>query len=67
MIKHLQFLDKQANQYNEHINRLSTRLNEFHLEHAHLIDNYSKYLRLYSEQIEQNDDIEFFYITIIIK
>jgi len=57
--QHFQFLDKQTNQYNEHINRLSTRLNEFHLEHAHLIDTYSKYLRLYTEQIEQNDDWNF--------
>jgi len=57
--KHLQLLDEQANQYNERIKRLSTRLNEFHLEHVHLIDNYSKRLRLYSEHIEQNDDINF--------
>ncbi|CAM4876988.1 unnamed protein product [Rotaria socialis] len=54
-----QLLDEQANHYNERINRLSTRLNEFHLEHVHLIDNYSKRLRLYSEHIEQNDDINF--------
>ncbi|CAF0847061.1 unnamed protein product [Rotaria sordida] len=57
--KSFQLLDEQANQYNERINRLSTRLNEFHLEHSHLIDNYSKRLRLYSEHIEQNDDINF--------
>jgi hypothetical protein len=57
--QHFQLLDKQTNQYNEHINRLSTRLNEFHLEHAHLIDTYSKYLRLYTEQIQQNDDWNF--------
>ncbi|CAF3599478.1 unnamed protein product [Adineta steineri] len=57
--KQFQLLDDQANQYNERINRLSTRLNEFHLEHVHLIDNYSKRLRLYSEHIEQNDDINF--------
>ncbi|CAF1104230.1 unnamed protein product [Adineta ricciae] len=57
--QHLHSLDEQANQYNERINRLSTRLNEFHLEHAHLIDNYSKRLRLYSEHIEHNDDINF--------
>jgi hypothetical protein len=55
--KHLQLLDEQANQYNERIKRLSTRLNEFHLEHVHLIDNYSKRLRLYSEHIEQNDEL----------
>ncbi|CAF1300148.1 unnamed protein product [Rotaria magnacalcarata] len=54
-----QLLDEQANHYNERINRLSTRLNEFHLEHVHLMDNYSKRLRLYSEHIEQNDDINF--------
>lgn len=54
-----QLLEEKANQYNERINRLSTRLNEFHLEHVHLIDNYSKRLRLYSEHIEQNDDINF--------
>jgi hypothetical protein len=57
--QHFQFLDEQAKQYNERINRLSTRLNEFHLEHSHLIDNYSKRLRLYTEHIEQNDDINF--------
>lgn len=57
--KRLQSLEEQANQYNERINRLSTRLNEFHLEHGHLIENYSKRLRLYSEHIEQNDDINF--------
>lgn len=57
--QHLQSLDEQARQYNERINRLSTRLNEFHLEHRHLIDNYSKRLRLYSEHIEQNEDINF--------
>ncbi|CAF1012011.1 unnamed protein product [Rotaria sp. Silwood1] len=57
--KSFQLLEEQANQYNERINRLSTRLNEFHLEHGHLIDNYSKRLRLYSEHIEQNDDINF--------
>jgi len=57
--QHLQLLDKQANQYNERINRFSTRLNEFHLEHEHLIDNYSKCLHLYSEHIQQNDDINF--------
>jgi len=57
--EHFQLLDQQANQYNERINRLSTRLNEFHLEHGHLIENYSKRLRLYSEHIEQNDDINF--------
>jgi len=54
-----QLLDKHANQYNEHINLVSTRLNEFHLEHACLIDTYSKYLRLYTEQIQQNDDLNF--------
>jgi len=52
-------LEQQANNYNERINRFSTRLNEFHLEHSHLIDNYSKRLRLYKEHIEQNDDINF--------
>ena len=57
--EHLQSLDEQARQYNERINRLSTRLNELHLEHRHLIDNYSKRLRLYSEHIEQNEDINF--------
>jgi hypothetical protein len=57
--QHFQVLDKQTNQYNQHINRLSTRLNEFHLEHAHLIDTYSKYLRLYTEQIQQNDGWNF--------
>jgi len=57
--QHFQFLDEQAKQYNERINRLSTRLNEFHLEHSHLIENYSKRLRLYSEHIEQNDDVNF--------
>ncbi len=57
--QHFQLLDEQAKQYNERINRLSTRLNEFHLEHSHLIDNYSKRLRLYTEHIEQNDDLNF--------
>lgn len=57
--QHLQQLDEQATIYNERINRLSTRLNEFHLEHQHLIENYSKRLRLYSEHIEQNEDINF--------
>ena len=57
--QHLKSLDDQANQYNDRINRFSTRLNEFHLEHVHLIENYSKRLRLYSEHIEQNDDINF--------
>lgn len=57
--RHLQQLDEQATLYNERINRFSTRLNEFHLEHQHLIDNYSKRLRLYSEHIEQNEDINF--------
>jgi hypothetical protein len=57
--QHFQYLDEQAKQYNERINRLSTRLNEFHLEHSHLIENYSKRLRLYSEHIEQNDDVNF--------
>lgn len=54
-----QLLDQQANLHNERINRLSTRLNEFHLEHAHLIDDYDKRLRLYREHLEQNDDINF--------
>ncbi|CAF4372466.1 unnamed protein product, partial [Adineta steineri] len=44
---------------NEQINHLYTHLNEFHLEHSYLIDTYSKNLRLYTEQIEQNDDINF--------
>lgn len=57
--EHFQILDKQTNQYNEHINRISTRLNEFHLEHAYLIDTYSKYLRLYTEQIEQSNEWNF--------
>ena len=57
--QHLQWLDEQSTQYNERINRFSTRLNEFHLEHSHLIENYSKRLRLYSEHIEQNEDINF--------
>lgn len=57
--KHFQLLDQQANQYNERINRLSTRLNEFHLEHAHLVDDYTKRLRLYREHLEHNDDINF--------
>ena len=54
-----ELLDQQANLHNERINRLSTRLNEFHLEHAHLIDDYDKRLRLYREHLEQNDDINF--------
>ncbi|CAF3527215.1 unnamed protein product, partial [Rotaria sp. Silwood2] len=57
--EYFQLLNEQSNQYNEHINRLSTRLNEFHLEHTHLIDTYSNSIRLYVEQIKQNNDINF--------
>ncbi|CAF1221360.1 unnamed protein product [Rotaria sordida] len=57
--EYFQLLNEQSNQYNEHINRLSTRLNEFHLEHTHLIDTYANSIRLYVEQIKQNDDINF--------
>ena len=53
---HFHSLEQAATTYNERINRLSGLLNEFHLEHAHLIDHYSKYLRLYTEHIQQNDD-----------
>ncbi|CAF1503793.1 unnamed protein product [Adineta steineri] len=57
--QHFQSLNEHSQQYNEQINHLCTHLNEFHLEHAYLIDTYSKNLRLYTEQIEQNDDINF--------
>ncbi|CAF5057180.1 unnamed protein product, partial [Rotaria sp. Silwood1] len=37
----------------------STCLNEFHLEHTHLSDIYSNSIRIYVEQIKQNNDINF--------
>ncbi|CAF4468439.1 unnamed protein product [Rotaria socialis] len=57
--QYIHSLNEKSNQYNEYINHLSTRLNEFHLEHTHLIDTYSNYIRLYVEQIEQNNDLNF--------
>ena len=42
-------------------------MNEFHLEHVHLIENYSKRLRLYSEHIEQNDDINFSALQLLLE
>ncbi|CAF5105790.1 unnamed protein product, partial [Rotaria magnacalcarata] len=57
--QYIHSLNEKSNQYNEYINRLSSRLNEFHLEHTHLIDTYSNYIRLYVEQIKQNNDLNF--------
>jgi hypothetical protein len=57
--QHFQVLNKQTNEYHEYLNHFSTSLNQFHLEHAHLIDTYSKYLRLYAEQIQENDQWNF--------
>jgi hypothetical protein len=54
-----QILNKQINEYNEYLNHFSTYLNEFHREHEYLIENYSKYLRLYTKQIEDNDQWNF--------
>jgi hypothetical protein len=62
----LQMLDQQANSYNERLNRLSTRLNEYQLEYVHLTDEYSKRLRLYREHLEQNDDINFSTLQLLI-
>lgn len=57
--EYFHLLNQKSSQYNDNINRLSTRLNEFHLEHTHLIDTYANYLRLYVEQIKQNNDLNF--------
>ena len=57
--QYFQLLEEQTNQFDKRINYLSTRLNKFHLEHAHLTDIYSHSIRLYTEQINQNTDLNF--------
>lgn len=57
--EYFQLLNEKCNQYNDHINNLSVLLNRFHLEHTRLIETYSNYIRLYTEQITQNDDLNF--------
>ena len=64
---YFQTFEQQADLYNEQLNRLSTSLNEFHLEHARLIDHYAKYLRLYSEHVEHNEDLQFSALQLLLK
>ena len=68
IIEHyFQTFEQQANLYNEQINCLSASLHEFDLEHAHLIDHYAKYLRLYNEHVQNNDDLEFSALQLLLK
>lgn len=64
---YFQTFEQRADLYNEQINCLSASLNEFHLEHAHLIDHYAKYLRLYNEHVQNNDDLEFSALQLLLK
>jgi hypothetical protein len=65
--RYFQTFEQQADLYNEQINCLSASLNEFHLEHAHLIDHYAKYLRLYSEHVQHNEDLQFSALQLLLK
>lgn len=58
--------EEKTQNFNERINRLSTRLNEFHLENCHLLEDLEKRLRLYREQLEQNEDLNFSTLQLLI-
>lgn len=52
--EHLSILSKQIHQCQQRFTHLSTSLTNFHEEHAAFIDTYSKYFRLYTEEIQEN-------------
>ncbi|CAF1332996.1 unnamed protein product, partial [Didymodactylos carnosus] len=51
----LKDLELNSNNYNEKINRLSLKLNEYLLLHAQIIDSYAKQIRQYEYYIKEND------------
>jgi hypothetical protein len=62
-----QRFEQQTYDYNERINRFSACLQQYHAEHAHLIDHYAKHLRFYSEQVENNGDAHFLTLQLLLK
>lgn len=65
--KSLPIAETEANRFDEKINHLSTLLNQFHKEHARLIDRYAKSIRLFSDFIQKNDDLQFDQLEILLK
>lgn len=65
--EHLHILAQQIQQCQERVNPLSICLHQFHQEHACLVDTYSKYLRLYTEQIQEINQGNFLLLESLLK
>ena len=65
--EHLTILSEQIHQCKERFTHLSTGLTNFHREHADLIDTYSKYFRIYTEQIQENSPWDFSALESVLK